>query len=266
MNRRAWVSDARKLMLGGMLVGLVACASQGPAAPMASAKAWKVDELSQALASPSRPEADRTRDPDRKPAQLMSFFGVTRGMTAMDAIGEGGYLTEVLSITVGPSGRVYLQNPALVLQLQNGAIAQAIQSRLANNRLPNVTRIDGDVPSAVVTANSVDFAITALNLHDAVIRGGVPGATVLVKNLYAVLKPGGVLGVVDHVGNEGGDNTRLHRMPKQQAIDIAKAAGFVVEAQSDLLANSADDHTKAVFDPTVRGKTDQFILRLRKPN
>jgi predicted methyltransferase len=74
-----------------------------------------------------------------------------------------------------------------------------------------------------------------------------------------------VFGVIDHVGSDGANNTSLHRMPKQFAVDAAKKAGFTVESESNLLAHPGDDHTKAVFDPTLRGKTDQFILKLRKP-
>lgn len=264
MNGSAWSRSLKNLMMGGMLVGLAACASQG-AGTTATARQWNIDALNQALASPSRPEADRGQDVNRKPAQLMHFFGVEKGMTAVDVIGESGYLTEVLAITVGSSGKVYLQNPSVVMQLQGGAIARAIQVRLADNRLPNVVRVDGDLPNAIVTPDSVDFAITAKNLHDVFIRGGAPAAAGFMKSIFTVLKPGAVLGVIDHVGNEGGDNTKLHRMTRQQAIDVATATGFVVEAQSDLLANAADDHTKPVFDPTLQGRTDQFVLRLRKP-
>ena len=85
------------------------------------------------------------------------------------------------------------------------------------------------------------------------------------KAVYTMLKPGGVFGVTDHVGNDGANNAALHRIPKHFLIEDAKTAGFVVEAESDMLAHAADDHTKVVFDPTLRGKTDQFVVRLRKP-
>src|SRR5215831_16202279 len=87
-----------------------------------AAKSWTAHELAKALASSSRPQADRDRDADRKPAQLMSFLGVAKGMTTMDVIGMEGYLTEVLSVAVGPSGKVYLQNGPAVLQERNGEV------------------------------------------------------------------------------------------------------------------------------------------------
>jgi predicted methyltransferase len=83
--------------------------------------------------------------------------------------------------------------------------------------------------------------------------------------MYAALKPGGVLAVIDHVGVAGQDNAKLHRMLPQQARDVLTKAGFTIEAESKLLANPADDHTKIVFDPSVRGHTDQFVFRARKP-
>jgi predicted methyltransferase len=238
-----------------------ACASSGPKTSQ-SKNAWTNEALAAALANPSRPQADRDRDADRKPAQLMTFFGVERGMTAVDVIAAGGYMTEVLSVAVGPTGKVHAQNPLPFLQFNNGAYGKAIAARLENNRLPNTVRLDGELTA--IAPNSVDVAVTAMNLHDIYNRDPQQAQT-FVKNVYNALKPGGVFGVVDHVGVAGGDNAKLHRMLKQQAIDVAKAAGFVVEAESDVLAHAGDDHTKGVFDPALRGKTDQFTLRLRKP-
>jgi len=110
----------------------------------------------------------------------------------------------------------------------------------------------------------VDFAITALNLHDIYNRDAAAGEKFM-RDVFSMLKPGAVFGVIDHIGVAGADNTKLHRMQKSDAIAIAKKAGFIVEAESDLLAHSNDDHTKGPFDPALRGKTDQFILKLRKP-
>ena len=222
-------------------------------------------DLTQALSNPSRPQADRDRDADRKPAQLMAFLGVKPGMTALDTIASGGYMTEVLSIAVGPKGKVYAQNPPAALQMRGGFYAKAITERLANNRLPNVVRVDADLPaSAAIPAGSVDVAITALNFHDVYNRDPAL-ATNFLKGVYMTLKPGGAFVVIDHVGVEGADNTQLHRVPKQKALDAAKAAGFTIDAESNILAHPDDDHTKGVFDGSLRGKTDQFILRLRKP-
>lgn len=247
------------------LVGRVAALAIGFASSASAANAWTTSELSAALANPTRPQEDRDRDADRKPAELMTFFGVERGMTALDLIAAGGYMTEVLATAVGKDGKVYAQNPPAVLKARDGRNDKAITQRLANNRLPNVVRVDADLPaSEQVPAGSVDFAVTALNLHDIYNRDAAAGEKFM-KDVFSILKPGAVFGVIDHVGVSGADNAQLHRMQKSDAIELAKKAGFVVEAESDLLANPNDDHTKGPFEPALRGKTDQFILKLRKP-
>jgi predicted methyltransferase len=252
--------------LGAIASWVAALLLAGCAAPSGGSNtAWTTTDLTAALNSPTRAQADRDRDADRKPAELLSFFGVTRGMTALDLVASGGYMTEVLSIAVGPTGKVYSQNPPAFLKFNNGAYDKAIGTRLAGNRLPNVVRVDADLPAAsLVPPGSVDVAITALNLHDIYNRDPAAGQKFL-QDVFSMLKPGGVLGVIDHAGVAGGDNMKLHRMQKSDAMSAAKAAGFTVEAESNLLAHANDDHTKGPFDPALRGKTDQFVLKLRKP-
>ena len=221
-------------------------------------KNWTAESLTKALSVDSRPQADRDRDEHRKPAQLMMYYGVKPGMTALDVFAAGGYLTEVLSITVGPKGKVYMQNPPMM--------AGRFPQRLADNRLPNVVPADGDLPNpSVVPLNSADFAITAMNFHDIYNRGGSAAGQKFMKGVFDSLKPGGVFAVIDHKGLEGNDNSPLHRVSKQAAIDTAKAVGFVLEGESDILANPDDDHTKPNRDADVRGKTDQFALKFKKP-
>ena len=256
----------QRLVIVVLAATLGACASmksESPAQPSKGAAAG--GSLAAALASADRPAEDKTRDADRKPAELMQFFGVKPGMTTVDIIALGGYVTEVLSVAVGPNGKVYAQNPPIALQLRDGMYAKQITDRLANDRLKNVVRVDADLPaSAQIAPGSVDVAITAMNYHDVRNRNPDDGVAFL-KGIYSMLKPGGVLGVTDHVGNDGANNAQLHRIPKHFLLDDAKAAGFVVDGESDVLAHAADDHTKMVFDPTLRGKTDQFVVRLRKP-
>ena len=83
--------------------------------------------------------------------------------------------------------------------------------------------------------------------------------------VHAKLKPGGVLGIIDHAGIASQDNKKLHRIEKQRVLDTIAKTPFELEAESDLLANEGDDHTKMVFAPELRGNTDRFLLRLRKP-
>jgi predicted methyltransferase len=258
-------NTVHRFLIVGLAATLAACASSQPGAPAAPAKGGGGGDLAAALASADRPAEDKARDADRKPAELMQFFGVKPGMSTVDIIALGGYVTEVLSVAVGPKGKVYAQNPPIALQLRDGMYAKQITERLANNRLPNVVRVDSDLPaSSQIPPGSVDVAITAMNYHDVRNRNADDGVAFL-KAIYTMLKPGGVLGVTDHVGNDGANNAQLHRIPKHFLIEDAKAAGFVVDGESDVLAHPADDHTKMVFDPTLRGKTDQFVVRLRKP-
>ena len=112
--------------------------------------------------------------------------------------------------------------------------------------------------------DSLDAAITALNFHD-IYNDDPAAAATFLKAVRRHLKPGGVLGVIDHFGSAGADNAKLHRIDEQLVIDAVEAAGFVVEATSDVLRNPSDDRTAGVFDPSVRGKTDRFVLKLRSP-
>jgi len=261
MRTSHWCS----LVAVAAIVSAGGCATQKDSPTSSTGPAWTDASLNQALAVTTRPQADRTADANRKPAQLMNFLGVKPGMVALDAVAVGGYMTEVLSIAVGPTGKVYSQNPQAVFQLQNGMYVKPINDRHAGGRLPNVVRLDGDLPaSSTIPAGSVDVAITAQNVHD-IYFINKDAATQFLKGIYTTLKPGGALLLTDHAGNDGANNAQLHRIPKHIAVDLAKSAGFTVEAESDVLAHPADDHTKMVFDPSLRGNTDQFVLRLRKP-
>jgi predicted methyltransferase len=259
-------NTVHRLIILALAASLTACASMKSDSSAPATKGLEVGSgLAAALASADRPAEDQARDADRKPAELMQFFGVKPGMTTVDIIALGGYVTEVLSVAVGPKGKVYAQNPPIALQLRDGMYAKQITERLAGQRLKNVVRVDGDLPaSSQIPPGSVDVAITAMNYHDVRNRNPDDGVAFL-KAIYTMLKPGGVLGVTDHVGNDGANNAQLHRIPKHFLLEDAKAAGFTVDAESDILAHAADDHTKMVFDPTLRGKTDQFVVRLRKP-
>jgi predicted methyltransferase len=186
-------------------------------------------------------------------------------MTVIDLIAAGGYYTEVLSVAVGPEGKVYAQNSDYVLKMRDGANEKALSARLAGGRLANVERLDREVAELGLPAGSVDGAITALNFHDVYNSRGQEASVAFLKAVYAALKPGGVLGVIDHVGEADADNKELHRIEEARAVAAARAAGFQLKAQADLLRNPADDHSKNVFDPSIRGKTDRFVLLLRKP-
>ena len=212
-----------------------------------------------------RSDEDKARDMHRKPAEVLEFLGLKPGDTVVDIWASGGWYTEVLSNAVGDEGHVYSQNAPSVLQFGEGVYDKALTERLAGGRLGNVERIDVALAESSIAENSVDFAITALNFHDVYNGNGAEAAVEFMASVYAVLKPRGVFGVIDHAGNADADNSGIHRIDPELAKAAATEVGFIVEAESDLLSHPDDDHTKMVFDPTLRGETDRFILRLRKP-
>lgn len=220
--------------------------------------------LRDALNGPSRSDADKARDAGRKPAEVLHYLGIGSGMTVLDVMAGSGYYTEVLSLAVGKSGTVYAQNRPSTLEWRDGVVDKALTQRLAGNRLSNVKRIDAPFAETGLAANSVDAAITALNFHDLYNDNAEDGIQAL-RDILTVLKPGGTLGLIDHSGNADADNASLHRIWYEFAIAAAGQAGFIINSQSNLLSNPEDDRTKSVFDPSVRGKTDRFLLRLKKP-
>jgi predicted methyltransferase len=222
-------------------------------------------ELAVRLAEGDRAEADKKRDASRKPADVVAFLDVEPGLTVVDLIAASGYYTEVLSLAVEGEGTVYAQNPPLVLQFRDGANDKAMTKRLEGNRLPNVQRLDQDLSEVKLAPGTVDFAITALNFHDIYNGSGSADAQAFLGHVLKLLKPGGVLGVIDHLGAAGNDNAKLHRIEEQKVREAAKQAGFEVVESSDLLRNPADDLSTGVFDPAIRGHTDRFLLKLRKP-
>ena len=217
-----------------------------------------------ALMDESRPTEDKARDGGRKPAEVMTFLGVEPGMTVIDVIAASGYYTEVLSRTVGTGGKVYAQNPAAVLKFREGANDKALGQRL-DNRLPNVIRWDRETTALGIAPGSIDLAMTALNFHDIYNSAGKEAAVGFAKHIFDVLKPGAVFGVIDHEGAATADNPSLHRMQGGLALEALLEAGFSIESTSNTLRNSEDDLSKMVFDPSMRGKTDRFLIKAVKP-
>jgi len=228
------------------------------------ADGWSGAELAAALDNPGRAQADKDRDAARQPADVIAFSGIEPGMLVLDVMASAGYYTEVLSVAVGEDGTVYAQNPVRMLQFRDGANDKALTARLADERLANVVRLDGSMDEVDIAAGSLDAAFTALNFHDTYYMAGNDAAVGLLLQIHGKLKPNGILILIDHVGDPDQDNAKLHRIPKQIAIDLAIESGFVVEADGDVLSHPEDDKTQMVFGTDIRGKTDRFVLKLRK--
>jgi len=218
--------------------------------------------ITAAVADPMRPAADTARDANRKPAQILAFVGVKPGDTVVELMPGGGYFTRILAKTVGPKGHVYGVVPS---GFANRPGAMDALNALAA-QYPNVTITATDLSSFKVP-QPADVVWTSENYHD--FHNGptanIPG---LNAAAFAALKPGGVYYIEDHAAAKGAGVTTtstLHRIDPAAAISEVEAAGFKLDGQSDLLANPDDPHDKAVFDPSIRGKTDKFALRFRKP-
>jgi predicted methyltransferase len=211
-----------------------------------------------------RSTEDKTRDGARRPAEVLHYLGLEKGDTVLDLVASGGWYSVASAIATGPEGKVYAHNPDAALKLRDGAYETEITARLAANPLSQIERLNTEINDLGVDDNSVDLALTALNFHDVYNSFGAAAATGMLLAVKAKLKPGGVLGVIDHAGKTDGDNTALHRIDPALVVAAAEAAGFVVE-RNDILLDGYDDMSKNVFDPLVRGKTDRFILKLTKP-
>ena len=214
---------------------------------------------------PDRHQFDAARDDARKPFETFRFLGLKEGMTALDVGAYAGYTTEMLSAAVGPTGKVYSHNRERVLtHFADGYYQHTMDERLANNRLPNVVLHVREY-DALGLERTVDIAFLGNLLHDFYHRDGRERALAFLASIHASLKPGGVLGVTDHVGVPEANNKRLHRLDPRIARTLLTEAGFVIEAESDLYANPEDDHSLQVYSDAIYLRTDRFLFRARKP-
>lgn len=234
------------------------------ATPLA-AKESAAPDYKAALADPARPAADRERDTTRKPAELLAFAQIAPGEQVGDFVMGGGYVTRLLAAAVGSAGRVYAFQPAefIAFKKQYGDDQTAVDAAYTN-----VDAVAGSF-AAPAFATPLDTIITVQNFHDLYLKPFPAGTGDKASAaLFAALKPGGTLVVVDHSAADGTGTTlsdSLHRIDKAAVIDTLTKAGFKLEAESDLYKRADDPHTANVFDAAIRGKTDQFALRFRKP-
>jgi len=219
--------------------------------------------IAAAVADPHRPAADRARDPLRKPAACLAFAGVHRGMTVAELFPGEGYFTRLFSRVVGPKGHVYefVSRP----RKPGGSIpatAIAADPHYHHNITVSIWPV-GKLP----VPKPVDLVWTSQNYHD---LHNIPGLDVadFDRAVYKALKPGGIFLVLDHVAPAGSgfsDTSTLHRIDPAAVKKEVMSVGFQFVGESNVLRNPNDPHTKVVFDPSIRGRTDQFIYKFRKP-
>jgi predicted methyltransferase len=222
-----------------------------------------------ALADSQRIADDRNRDPMRKPDKVLAFFEIKPGMRVLDLFSGGGYYTEILSRVVGPAGSVVSQNNQAYLDYMKDENA----SRYVGNRLPNVERLITEADVMQLEDASFDAALAILTWHDFYYGGDASGwpavnESELVDKLCNALKPGAVLGIIDHVAKPGSDPTEtgeeLHRVDPERIKKDLTGSCFSLEAEAQFLRNPADPLDQVVMDPAIRGKTDRVVFRYRR--
>lgn len=239
---------------------LIAAATPAVAAPA---------DVAAAVAAKSRPPEAVALDESRRPAEVLRFLGLQRGDRALDLFTGSGYYAEIMARSVGRSGVVVAWEPSNFYNEETRKTWTALRARVPNARLLVATAAD-----LAFAPESFEFVMLHLNYHDTYWESTQfgfprmdPGA--FLAKLHGATKPGGIVGVIDHVAEAGGDirgvADRLHRIDPAIIRADFERAGFVLDGESDLLRNPADDRTKLVFDPEFRGKTDRVVYRFRKP-
>ena len=238
------------------------------AAPMTAAHAAPAD-VAAAVATAGRPAEATKLDESRKPAEILAFLGLEQGDRVLDLFTGGGYYAEIMAKAVGPQGAVVAWEPANFVDDAGTRNFEALQGRA-----PNVDLLVSPADALSLPERSFDFVLMHMIYHDLYWESAEykfprvdPDAAL--AEVFAAVKPGGTVGVVDHVAAPGGDTrevvAKLHRIDPAVVRADFERAGFAFDGESALLRNPADDHAKLVFDPAVRGKTDRIVYRFRKP-
>jgi predicted methyltransferase len=244
-----------------MKMSLVRAALLALALSGAAAAAAVPGYVNRAIADTTRPRIDTERDALRLPGETIAFAGVKPGMKVAELFPGGGYFTRPLSDVVGPSGHIYgIENA----KWDDGSDAKVAAAVKYHNVSVQIVKFgEFSLPE------KVDLFWITQNYHDLhIAKYGVVDMAAFNRHVYASLKPGGIYFILDHQANPGTGEAQiaaLHRIDEAQVIREVEAAGFELAAQGDALHRATDDHTKSIFDPSIRGRTDQFMLRFVKP-
>ncbi len=214
-----------------------------------------------AVADALRPADEVERDALRHPAEMLAFAQVKPGQRIADIRPGAGYFTRLFARVVGESGHVYTFVPNRTSERENPRADALVAA------YPNVSRVNGDL-DAMTFDQPLDLVFMSQEYHDFHIpRFGVT-VSKMNADIFKALKPGGLYVVIDHQAAPGAANTvveTLHRIEGAQLRKEVEAAGFIFDGESKAVANPADDHSLNVFDDAIRGRTDQFVYRFRKP-
>jgi predicted methyltransferase len=222
-------------------------------------------DIAAAVNSPSRPPDDRKLDASRKPEQLLAFFGIKPGMRVADLWAGGGYTTELLARTVGPTGKVYSQNMGFPARFKKAG--EMWRARTKEPGMSNVVEITKPFDSSdllPVPPGSLDAVIINMNYHDMVGQGF--NRDRINRAVFNALKPGGIYGLVDNSAKPGtgaSDANTLHRIDEKFEVSEIEKAGFRLAATSDVLRNPNDPRTQPFWK--VNHTQDKFVLKFVKP-
>jgi predicted methyltransferase len=252
-----------KLVVFALLaVAAASCAGSRETSPIAIP-----DTVAAAVSNPARPAKDKDVDPERKPAELIAFSGMKPGDKVVELVAGGGYFTRIFSKLVGPNGHVY----ELVSDEELASSAKAgdtVKQLSASADYPGISVINGSLAS-FKAPEPVDMVWTTQNYHDFNNRNfGPVDYAAFNKNIFNMLKPGGVFLIMDHSAAPGSglrDTSSLHRIDPEIVKSQVLAAGFVLDGESDMFENTSDRYTLRIVDPAIRGKTEKFVFRFRKP-
>ncbi|MGR6330489.1 class I SAM-dependent methyltransferase [Sphingomonas sp. XXL09] len=238
------------------LAGAATAQSSTPKAPAANAV------VARALADPAR--ADQQGDDERRQAAaVVAFSGAKPGDTVIDYLPGSGYWTRIFSGVVGPKGKVLAYWPAAA-----AARAEKSVTALKARGLANVT-VEVQPTNLPTASQPVDLFWTVQNYHDIPNAGaGEPVLRAFDTAVFKLLKKGGTYVIIDHADAAGtglADTRTKHRIEPALVRRQVESVGFRFVGESKVLANPADDHSKPVFDPSIRGHTDQFVYKFRKP-
>jgi predicted methyltransferase len=255
MTQDSWHSICRNLAsfagIAGLVVGLAGCATAPAEDPSASATHYQ-----NVIADPIRTDQDRRMDASRHPAEFLPFTQAKSGMMALDVSAGAGYTTQLLALAVAPDGKLWAQTPRP---------GPTLQKRLADHPQPNLILVERPFDDPIPPdAPKLDLITIVLNYHD--ITYLPVDRAKMNQRLFAALKSGGRIVVVDHSGRSGTGITEgktLHRIDEAVVRTELQEAGFVLEAEGDFLRNPADSRTESSNEPKV--PTDKFALRFVKP-
>lgn len=254
--------------LGGLAAAAFIAACAGGAVPgimlrQAAPISAESANIVMAVNDSRRPEADTTRDALRHPADILAFTQVRTGQRIADIGPGGGYYTRLFSVAVGPEGRVFaIDRPNAAPDRPRAILAVAPQ-------YDNITVLQAGYQGWTVD-EPLDAVFVSQIYHDWFYPQLSVDVTALNRAIFDALKPGGVYVIIDHAAVAGhtidpNPQTDIHRIDQAQIIREVTAAGFVLEGESAVLRNPADNRSERVFEADIRGHTDQFVLRFRRP-